>query len=124
MIGNHMKDNLEGMKDLAQKAKSEYVSTKGSEFDGIPNGGHDAFLTKLTGWLRGQCGLSEEALFRLLCDGPTAVLKDTNPDNPYTQSDMRRIARSMAVKPGSSDKPSDPQFEIQGAVIQGFSYKL
>ena len=72
----------------------EKNDTIASQCDGIPNGEHDSFLHKEASWLRGTCGLSEEAILEHLRKGPLAVLQGTDSHNPYTDDDLKRIAHS------------------------------
>lgn len=66
------------------------------ERHGIPAGEHDDFLFKEASRLRGQLGLSEEAIRRYLQDGPLAVLEGYDEADPYTDTDLDRLARSGA----------------------------
>lgn len=66
--------------------------------DGIPNGEHDSFLSTLAYWASNRWGLSSEANKVLLREGPLAVLEDSDPSNPYSDTDLNRIAHSGASK--------------------------
>jgi hypothetical protein len=72
------------------------ATESGEERHGIPAGEHDDFLFKEASRLRGQLGLSEEAIRRYLQDGPLAVLEGYDEADPYTDADLARLARSGA----------------------------
>ncbi len=79
----------------AAQAKPPSHKTVIEVIDGIPKGEHDIHLHKLASWLRGQVGLSPEAIEEYLKRGPSAVLEDVDPENPYTDKDFHRIAKSV-----------------------------
>lgn len=78
---------------LMTKKKSETTSSRVKE--GIPSGSHDSFLTSLGGWLRGQAALEAPAIKEVL-RGAVQVLEGVDESDPYTESDLDRIARSAA----------------------------
>jgi hypothetical protein len=73
---------------------------------GVPKGEHDKFLISLTGWVKKNWALDEEALFKFEREGPLAVLQDIDPIRPYTEADARRHARQGA------SYAADPQFTV------------
>jgi len=61
---------------------------------GVGPGEHDNFLHRAASWMRGQYGLDEPAIEAFLRAGPLAVLEGVDPSSPYTEADVKRIARS------------------------------
>jgi hypothetical protein len=67
-----------------------------SEREGIPNGEHNDFLFKMAAWLRGQHGLSEDAVYTVLTEGALGALEGVDERRPFTEPDLRAITRSAA----------------------------
>jgi len=88
----------EWLLDFCRSIPSEDQNIVSTQYDGIPNGDHDSFLSTLTYWASHRWGLSEEANKVLLREGPLAVLQGTDPTHPYLETDIDRIARSGASK--------------------------
>lgn len=78
-----------------QMEKRPSVSVKSPSAKGVPTGSHDSFLTSLGGWLRGQAALEAPAIKEVL-RGAVQVLEGVDESDPYTESDLDRIARSAA----------------------------
>jgi hypothetical protein len=89
--------------DLVQGTQKQNAEV--SERSAIPNGEHDNFLVSVAGFLRGRHGLSEEAIAEALGSGPLSVLEGIDEARPYTESDLGRIAHSVAhYAAGERDK--------------------
>jgi hypothetical protein len=74
----------------------EPIVPKGVEANGIASGEHNEALFRMSCWLRGQYNLSEEAIETFLKRGPMSILKDYDPERPFTERELKRIARSAA----------------------------
>lgn len=88
----------EWLLDFCKIEPSTDSNTISTQCEGIANGEHDSFLSTLTYWASHRWGLSEQANEVLLRKGPLAVLQGTDSSNPYTETDIKRIARSGASK--------------------------
>jgi len=82
------------------------------ETSGIAKGNHDNFLFGVARYVRQEWGLSEAAVQKMLVKGPRTVLEGENPNDPYTESSMRRIAHSAASK-----APLEPTVKLSPAGV-------
>jgi hypothetical protein len=88
----------EWLLDFCRVIPHENNDTVSLECDGVPSGDHDTFLSTLAYWASNRWGLSEEANKVLLRNGPLAVLQGVDTSNPYSETDIERIAHSGASK--------------------------
>lgn len=96
---------LETARSAARSERTALESAGGRE--GIPRGSHDDSIVSLTGFMRGQLGLTPTAIARALQGGIVSVLEDYDPRRPYTPEDFARIARQAERwKPGLSGEVS------------------
>jgi AAA domain/Bifunctional DNA primase/polymerase, N-terminal len=88
------------------KAAFRYTAPTGTspvgDRTGVPAGEHDDFLVSVAGFLRGRHGLGAEAIQRVLF-GAVEALEGVDTSRPYRESDLARIARSVARKPAEID---------------------
>lgn len=77
------------------RQKEVNAASPAEEREGIPEGEHDEFIHRLASWLRGTCALQPDTIKRVLAEGPTAALLGGRPEDPYTEADFERIAKSV-----------------------------
>jgi hypothetical protein len=117
------------LRDYVESGGDPSPSAPAAEQDGIHTN-HDDFLYATASWLRGRYALSQEAIERFLQDGPLAVLEGGDEADPYTETDIARLARSAArheateatvvttiLRPGTDVAPIPPKVDW---ILPGF----
>lgn len=108
-LGEHTYTVTDGREPVPYEGELEKRAVSSGEkvspLEGVQKGSHGDFLHRAASFARGQAGLSGEALFQFLKNGPLSVLQDVNEEDPFTDDKISSIVRSVETY--------DPVFNLE-----------